>query len=421
MELYIFGHDPGSQFQAQPGNRAAVSVCAHRAKSIEVLWTSWCDAVIAHENDLKIWGIEYRGTGLTKAQKEQIRDSFTPRLAVAGGHGRQYSVDYFGTAMADGLRGYLSHGANYADSKIVLFATELEMEAGVPEIQIYSGTVHRTFVAIAMRMGSNDDVLVTAASPETSEQKMFHFKHLDELRNHLDTSSPASPIPTITFPGATQFCVNATTFTALDSRGFVHTATRDPRYPKCLGRPHDNTFNFQSVPYLSETEIQRIAAGGYMTAAVSVQGELFLWGQACPGSIGELSVLKEHAVSNDSHEISSTSGISAEEEEQDDVVKCLTVHIDGETLHVYSVAIGHGHVLVAAEKTMSSGVLKRVVFAAGENGKGQLGCCPSKEHLQDFEEVRVLRGRRIEQLATSGWSTYIVTSGGGSTDSGRDM
>jgi hypothetical protein len=291
---------------------------------------------------------------------------------------------------------------------VVVFATDLEMERGVAEMErlAVSGSGETRVV-----MESNGHVLMSTIAPKTGESHLIRLNDIAALRQYLNAKSLA-PVPSkIASSQPVQFRTNSTTATMLDGSGQVHTATHDPRYPRCLGRPHERTSDFKPVPYLSETRITKIASGGYMTAAVSLEGELFIWGQACPGSVGELTVLSGTEALMDSQRDPQRTGVSAEEE-QDDMVKCLTVLIDGQDAQVYDVAVGHGHILVAAQVQTDKGGVKRVVFAAGDNRKGQLGCVAGENFVPGFVEVETLRDRKVVEMAASGWSSYIVTADG---------
>ena len=140
-----------------------------------------------------------------------------------------------------------------------------------------------------------------------------------------------------------------------------------------------------------------------MSAAVSSDGEFFLWGQACPGSEGELDVL-EGSIGADG--LATGIGVDGE---QDEFVKCLDVRIEGKEARVYDVAIGHGHVLVAAEVCRIGEETKRVLFAAGDNGRNQLGPETGTDFKERFENVKSMQGKRIIQLVAAGWSSYIVS------------
>ncbi|KAF2829691.1 hypothetical protein CC86DRAFT_284709 [Ophiobolus disseminans] len=409
MELLVFGHNAhfSSHVRLRHANPAHnptynASTRALCATEIQILWSSWCDAVIAYRNNTNDWSVEYVGTGLTDSQRDRIDGSEVIAQAVDKRTLRE--IDFFGSAMHDGLRGYVVIDHERKESKATSYATELEMEAGVPEQQFHS--VPHIMDVLGIRVGSNNDIHVSTVSTRTGGGYIHHLAGLADLWETFASNVMFPSAQSVGYLTPVQWCTNATTATALDKKGRVYTATRDPRYPNCLGRAyaHAHPTEFLPMPYLSETYVTEIASGGYMTAAASASNELFLWGQACPGSDGELSVLREHVASNDSQ----TSGIRAEDE-QDDIVKCLTVRIDGEEAYVVDVAVGHGHVLVAAEVQRKSDSEKRAVFAAGDNSKGQLGFDPSRPYLPDFEEVVAFRGKKIQQLAASGWSSYIVS------------
>jgi hypothetical protein len=87
----------------------------------------------------------------------------------------------------------------------------------------------------------------------------------------------------------------------------------------------------------------------------------------------------------------------------------LDVRIEGKGARVCDVAIGHGHVLVAAEVCGIGEETKRVLFAAGDNGRTQLGPETGTHFKERFEEVKSMRGKRIIQLVAAGWSSYIVS------------
>lgn len=205
-------------------------------------------------------------------------------------------------------------------------------------------------------------------------------------------------------PSCTQLVSNATTTTALTRDGQVYTWTADPRYPICLGRPSapDTTSDVpHPVPYLSETKIVKIAAGGYMTAAISDDGELFLWGRACPGTEEELEYFRVKSSSDNG-------GKNTEEyEDEDEFVKYVPIHVSGREARVRDVAIGSGHILVAAECEVD-GVSSRAVLAAGQGESGQLGLGGNPIFVDSFREIPGLDGYEVKCLAAAGWSSWVI-------------
>jgi hypothetical protein len=408
MELYTFGFNGCGQLQEGSTKNLLTPTRVLQAESIKVLCASWCDAVIAYKKPMESWRVQYSGHGLTETQRAHLPQDID--ITKTSTQSKGDAINFFGTAMHDGVRGYYlrdpSNGLKYT---FTIFSTESESEEGVPEIRprLIDSRPGRDLVAICM--GPAGEIFVSIEDEDLAT--ISHSKHIDDLWKALasdffDTTIPSRP--SLASFKADQLCANSTTVTALSSNA-VYTSTRDPRYPQCLGRPYDDAESFQVVSYLSETRVIKIASGGYMTAAISDEGELFLWGQACPGSAEELAVLKSDELDDRQHILKDT-GISIEDE-QDNFVKCLTVRIDGEAANVYDVAIGHGHILVAAEGA-SSGAPKRAMFAAGDNSKGQLGLSGVREFVRDFEEVWKLRGKKVEQFEAAGWSSFVVASEG---------
>jgi hypothetical protein len=117
------------------------------------------------------------------------------------------------------------------------------------------------------------------------------------------------------------------------------------------------------------------------------------------------------SASDDTEDVSSTTGIFDDlpKEDQDDLIKLLTIQINSQVARVSDVAIGHGHIWVAAEAQGSDGVIKRCVFAAGDNSSGQLGLGTERKFVEEFEEVTWLRDKKVVQLNAAAWSTSIVT------------
>ncbi|KAF2036409.1 hypothetical protein EK21DRAFT_96329 [Setomelanomma holmii] len=416
MELHIFGHGALSPDQRQspdleqPSSEALSSTtCILRAKAIKILWLSWCDAVIAYQSstnsdpDTDRWTIIYHGTSLTPTQAIDLTTLETINTAI---NTANRTIDFFGSTMHDGIRGYIILQHQETRNEVTLFATDLEIEAGIPEVQTYpmKGDVTTT----AIRVQSSGHVLISTQSTNMNETKILRLGDISDLRAHLSSPSFSTAsvqvLSTLTPSG---WCTNATSSTAIDPKGRIHTATHDMRYPKCLGRSHEGSLKFEPTPYLSETRVKKIASGGYMTAAISEDGELFLWGQACPGTEEELDVLSGlTGLNGEDKEVKLTAVFV--DEDQDDFVKLMTVRIDGRDAVVANVAVGHGYVLVAAEVQEEGGEIERRVFGAGDNSKGQLGTGSGKSFLEKFEEVKWLRDKKVVQMAAAGWTTGAI-------------
>ncbi|EAT77003.2 hypothetical protein SNOG_15628 [Parastagonospora nodorum SN15] len=345
MKLFAFGYDPSSPSSTTPDVSSPPSPLL-RAACIKILWASWCDSIIAHtsSSDTSQRTVEYRGRGLTSAQAMHIANSPVIKEAVSQ---KEIGIEFFGSSMHEGVRGYTT------PTSVIVFSSELEIESGDDEIQTYP-------MAIALiRMDSSGGYLVS------SGDGIVYFDGFASFRGYLEAKSTTSSGKLAPF---------------------------EPR---------------EWFEYLSETCIIKVASGGYMTAAVSAEGELFLWGQANPGDEMMVSVLGEKGALG-----SSTSTAISADEDQDEMVKCLNVRVEGQEAFVYDVAIGHGHVLVAAEVQRDGCVTARAVLGAGCNENGQLGLPISKQFVGDFEAIPAFAGLKIEKLVAKGWSTLVVTSEG---------
>lgn len=356
--------------------------------------------------------VQYRGTSLTLSQANHLSTSqeLVSALTVP-----ETQVNFFGSAMHDGLRGYVVStccNSSSGQNSLVLFATDVEMEDGQEEIQAYN--ISGDAVITNVKISSTNMVQFSQWARSSGEQQIIQLQDLEAFRKHLDSGgrspsalslTPASSALATSMP--LQWCANATTSTAIMRDARVYTSTSDPRYPNCLGRPYTDRPNYEPIPYLSETDIAKITSGGYLSGAVGMDGELYLWGQGCPDSPGTLAVLEGPVEEGDA---SWTTGVDREGE-QDAFVQCLRVMIHGREARVYDVAVGHGHVVMAAEAVHSDGGRKeRRVFVAGDNSRGQLGPGVPKGFVGTFEELAVLRDKRVEQVIAAGWSTLVVTS-----------
>jgi hypothetical protein len=402
MELYTFGVDRPSS--------VAEAISTQKANATKVVWSSWCDAVVAMQDAEHAWTLEYMGVGLTAAQSLLIRTSQDLRNAL-NVQGRV--VNFFGSAMHEGLRGYvITQEAGNNTNCVVLLSTDLEIEAGLPEVEQLLVSCDHEIVDV--KIFSAGDVLLGIRLKSTGEGQVVRLDGLQQLRSHINSKSsfPLEQPPLASFLPV-QWCVNATTSTILDRDGKVYTFTSDSRYPMCLGRPCDGAPRFELVTYLSETKITKIASGGYMTAAISSEGELFVWGQVCPGSIWDLNVLtgkEKVAMDCSATGMAKVSQVwPADAQEQDVYVKSVETQIDGYAAQVCDVALGHGHVLIVAKLLCPDHNAVQTVFAAGDNTRGQLGLDRRFQFVEEFKELVELKGKRVTALSATGWSSFIAT------------
>ncbi|KAF1962818.1 hypothetical protein CC80DRAFT_98042 [Byssothecium circinans] len=394
MELYAFGHSVHDEWTQKPSQPPA-PVPVLSAQSLEILWASWCDLIIAHspENqsrnctDLQI---TYYGTSLLPRHAAYINSlTYSP----------SHPLTFFGTKLHEGLKGFISR----SDRQVRVFRSERESKED--ELGIEVGDFESLGCEISdIQFTSREHGLACINEGEKGtggNKGIIELPSLNHLLRHLQShmdepiSHPPYQVSQICIFIPAQWTTNATTVTALDDEGTIYTYAEDMRYPKCLGRERlDRGTAAQPIPYFSETTVSRIASGGYYTCAITSDGELFIWGQSPPGIDNELSVLQRQS----------------EDGDEDEFVRSVELLIEGRAATVTDVAVGWGHVLVAAEVQAGSGVL-RAVFAAGCNERGQLGLGSKTSEcvfVEDFTEVKAFRGKKTRGIACAGWSSYVM-------------
>jgi hypothetical protein len=407
QELYAFG------FHAdQPTTTVNTPNLIYTTAHISILWASWCDLIYATHDENDTWHVFYNGKSLNESQKEEFSNSDS--YIIQSLKNPQSRLSFFGNTMHDGVRGYITRtdypidsiwGNDYGNA-VGIFGTDAEA-AILPDAESWTVPLPSHNALAEVRMCSDNSLLLAIKDGINEDDRkiedgetsnIISLKDVAALKTYCNGSSHYENLAS--FQPA-QLVLNAVTATALDKDGKVYTRTADPRYPSCLGRPYTDSSKFEPVPYLSETRVTKIASGGYMTAAISEDGELFLWGQANPGTDGELGAL--HRLNYESEGLLKETFIWGDTE-QDEYIKCLNIHINGEIAIPYDVAIGFGHILVAAK--VNGG--EHVVFAAGCGSEGQLGLGRAVDFLEDFEELVAFRGKQIVQLVAAGWSSFVV-------------
>lgn len=166
-------------------------------------------------------------------------------------------------------------------------------------------------------------------------------------------------------PGqAKQLISNATTFTCLMQTGEVYT-WGDARH-RSLGR---NTIGEGAteakmagrLEALGGISIKKVCGGGWINAALSDDGAVYLWGVQTPGK---------------AEVIKSLDGIGEAE-----VSLVQIPGRDGEPLDIYDVAVGSGHIVLLVEPGR--------VFVCGDNENGQLGLGSGTKFSAEWEEARL--------------------------------
>lgn len=169
-----------------------------------------------------------------------------------------------------------------------------------------------------------------------------HDNNKHTLHQHPSTHALLTNTPSHTFPNhptSTQLVAHATGFAALSPTGEVFT-WGDERYTACLGRaatatsPAENPSPVTDLSELPTGPITKLAAGGYLLAALTAGNDLYCWGHA-----GRSAVLDDLT--------DTPSPVVVDEQD------------------ILDVAVGEAHMLVLTTD--------RQVYVVGDNANGQLG------------------------------------------------
>ncbi|KAL1606783.1 hypothetical protein SLS60_004190 [Paraconiothyrium brasiliense] len=320
----------------------------------------------------------YYGTSLLPAQISTITSLITS-LAQ--------DPIFFGRRDTSGVLGFISP----VSSSITIFNTPEEVTEGADP------TSTTSFVSTPWTIRdihfTASDAIYAHLEPQGTDTKtstIFKLPSLQHLQDFLGAPSQGKDnLPdetTCTTFTTTHSTTNTATLTTLSPKGQVRTLATDHRFTRAAGRDSDHSISTaQPVPFLEETAIMKVAAGGLYTAALAGDGELYLWGQAAAGSPGELRCLAK------------------EDEDDDKYVRTVDV---GEGVKVVDVAVGAAYVLVAVESEE-----KREVWSAGDNQYGALGlgaAIGGREFVEMFVPVKALEGKRIKQMICAGMSSFVV-------------
>ncbi|KAI9820697.1 MAG: hypothetical protein M1827_005066 [Pycnora praestabilis] len=199
--------------------------------------------------------------------------------------------------------------------------------------------------------------------------RVVDFSSFREFLNSrtIDQGAPMSyvslPQPRGSDASITTLVSNETAFTVLTSSGEVYT-WGDARHNH-LGRTITSDTPASKpcpVDFLGGIPIKKVASGGWMSAALSCDNDLYLWG----GRPGESHRIKDLPLQSR----------HADGDEEEEPLVALA-NIDG-GVDVTDVAIGSGHVLVLC----ADGRL----FAAGRGENGQLGV-GVKDFAEDWVQI----------------------------------
>lgn len=170
-----------------------------------------------------------------------------------------------------------------------------------------------------------------------------------------------------------------TGFAALTHNGDVYTLG-DERYSACLGRdvspasPAGEPGLVTALQDLPTGRISKIAAGGYMLAALTTGNDLYIWG----GHPGRKTVPAD--------------------------VTDEPAPVDIEGNDIADVAVGETHIIVLTTKGD--------VFVVGENGDGQLGIPSKSEESWTRVSLGFKEGREVIGVQAGARNSFLLVHKG---------
>ncbi|KAI3394305.1 hypothetical protein diail_2952, partial [Diaporthe ilicicola] len=176
-------------------------------------------------------------------------------------------------------------------------------------------------------------------------------------------------------PPCQQIVAYETGFAALTTTGDVYTLG-DERYSACLGRetsPAKTADEFGLVTALQDLPtgpISKIAAGGYMLAALTTGNDLYLWG----GHPGRKTIPAD--------------------------ITDEPTPVDIEENDIADVAVGETHVLVLTTDGE--------VFIIGANENGQLGLASKSEESWSRVRLDLKGGRRVVGVQAGARNSFLL-------------
>ena len=184
----------------------------------------------------------------------------------------------------------------------------------------------------------------------------------------------------------TQLLANTGTFMVLMEGGEVYT-WGDPRYHSLRRSIAGEAETDVVVPAerpgvldaLGGLRIKKMACGGWMSAALSKDGALYIWGTGSPGMNKTIAPLREAAGGE---------------------VVLVDISEAGDQLDITDVGVGNDHIAVVAENTY--------LYVIGDNSNGQLGVGSDTPFVDEW--TKLPRDRDFRAVICGPKSTFVFTN-----------
>ncbi|KZF19936.1 RCC1/BLIP-II protein [Xylona heveae TC161] len=402
MELYACGFNAHNQLtfnetrEADPKDIPQLRRLLS-AEYIDILFTGWSNLVLDVDHVLKLNGARLDGSSTSPnystiqniqkenaPEKEDVRTIFGDHTGVLGGLNRTGKILIFDPEHSTfkphnppGPAASKTHLSIAGNGKV---ATCYEESYSDPE---------------APPLSSGYGIRKQSVSHHRSTRTIIHeYLSLDDFLQHHDLGqSGTEEIPALAHKefilhcSPRQLVANQTAFTFLDDLGNVYT-WGDGRHNH-LGREITSATPASTpgfVESLGGIPIRKVVSGGWVTAAVSRDRDLYLWG----GRPGEGQWIRE---------LPHSPARVDEEGVEEDVA---LANVDG-GVDIVDVAVGDGHVVVLTAEGK--------LFAAGRGGNGQLGC-GGMEFAEAWREMQFEEGdasdKSIVGVFCGPWYTLVL-------------
>lgn len=332
---------------------------------IDIVFAGWSTTVLASRTPPRIWSLGH--------QKLEVVGVFGdselhPTNVVSG--------NWFGDH--NGLLGCLS-----PDNGIVMWVTGDSQLTPLP-----TTAASPTLSHIALAGNGRAAVASTTQTPsEPCSTHILEFADTEAFRAWYADPSAAANAPEAhhTLPGRpVQLVAAAATFLLLMEGGEVY-SWGDPRY-QSLGRGTGIDGTPAEEPGVIEAlgglRIVKVACGGWLGAALSEDGAVYLWGAASPPGGGEGCI-----------------GCLREAGAGEVVLVELPGDSDaGEPLDLVDVAVGDAHVAAVT----ADGQL----FVVGDNRNGQLGLDSRQFFFEDWTIVPALSNMNVRRVVCGPKATF---------------
>ncbi|MCJ1362986.1 hypothetical protein MMC16_002092 [Acarospora aff. strigata] len=252
--------------------------------------------------------------------------------------------------------------------------------------------------------------------PPPTHDLYTHPSLISLLVHGISSPPPLTPpktttahIPTLTLPQApTHLTSNTNTFTALLPTGSLYT-WGDPRHVHILGRTPSSLTPAQEpglVTALDGIPVRKVVSAGWMTAAVSVEGDLYVWGggSANGGDGGGKRIRCLPGKGKRERERKRETAGEVKEEDEEVALVDVAGGVD-----IADVGVGAGHMLALTRDGR--------VFAVGDDRSGQVGAGEGlgRHFCEEWVEVELGQGfdeereRKVVVGVECGyWSSFVL-------------